>query len=251
MIEQEFYHDGASALHRLDPRAKLIVIVCFSFAVALAERLLVVIPCFFLSLLLLWLSRVSGRQAVKRLTVVNVFILILWVFLPFTVEGHALFRAGPLVATREGVMFSALVTLKANAILLSMMALVASTTIFDVGRAMRRLYVPEKIAHLILFTYRYLHVMHMEYQRIMKAVRVRGFRPGTNLHTYRTYGYILGMLFVRSYDRAERIRAAMLCRGFSGRFYDLSTFVFKPADWLAVAFLLVAVGGIVCMHWMN
>jgi cobalt/nickel transport system permease protein len=93
--------------------------------------------------------------------------------------------------------------------------------------------------------------MHMEYQRIMKAVRVRGFRPGTNLHTYRTYGYILGMLFVRSYDRAERIRAAMLCRGFSGRFYDLSTFVFKPADWLAVAFLLVAVGGIVCMHWMN
>jgi cobalt/nickel transport system permease protein len=247
-IEQN-WPTGVTAMGRLDPRAKVLMISGFSVAVALFQRLFPVIPAFFVALLLLWLSRMPARVAFRRLLVVNGFIFILWVFLPFTVEGKALFRVGPLVATREGLVYSALITAKGNAILVSVMALVASTSVFDVGRALRRLYVPEKIALLILFTYRYLDVIQLEYQRILRAIRVRGFNPGTNLHTYRTYAYVLGMLFIRSYDRGERIRAAMVCRGFSGKFYDLSALVFKPADWLAMSFMLMAIVGTACLHW--
>ena len=61
-------------------------------------------------------------------------------------------------------------------------------------------------------------------------MKMRGFRPRMNWHTYRTYGYLVGMLLVRSLERSERIVAAMKCRGFRGRFYLLDHFAFSSAD---------------------
>ena len=51
-----------------------------------------------------------------------------------------------------------------------------------------------------------------------------------NRHTYRAYGYLVGMLLVRSLDRSERIVAAMKCRGFRGRFYLLDHFAYSLHD---------------------
>ena len=73
-------------------------------------------------------------------------------------------------------------------------------------------------------TYRYVFVLEQEYQRLMRAVKIRGFQPATNLHTYRTYAYVVGMLFVRAAERAERVQQAMLCRGFKRKFYCLQEF---------------------------
>jgi cobalt/nickel transport system permease protein len=121
------------------------------------------------------------------------------------------------------------------------MAFVATMSVFTMGRAMRHLHVPNKIVQLFFFTYRYIHVIHMEYQRLMKTLKIRGFYPRTNLHTYRTYAYLVGMVIVRSHDRAERVRAAMLCRGFSGTFYDLSEFSFKASDLVALVLMLMVI----------
>ena len=70
------------------------------------------------------------------------------------------------------------------------------------------------------------------HRRLVRAVRVRGFRPGTNLHTYRTYAYIVGMLLVRSYCRADRVHRAMLCRGFRNKFHCLQEFKAGRNEWL-------------------
>jgi len=59
---------------------------------------------------------------------------------------------------------------------------------------------------------------------------IRCFKPGTNMHTYRTYAYLVGMLIVRSYERSQRIYQAMLCRGFSGRFPVVSHFRLGKGD---------------------
>jgi cobalt/nickel transport system permease protein len=50
-------------------------------------------------------------------------------------------------------------------------------------------------------------------------MRARAFRPGCGPHCWRSVGYLFGMLMVRSLERAERIDAAMRCRGFDGRFH--------------------------------
>ncbi|MFW5792080.1 MAG: energy-coupling factor transporter transmembrane component T family protein, partial [Desulfohalobiaceae bacterium] len=72
--------------------------------------------------------------------------------------------------------------------------------------------------------------IEQEYLRLRRAMKTRAFRPRTNLHTYRSYGHLLGMLFVRSFDRAERVHQAMRCRGFKGRFYSLTEFSLTSRD---------------------
>ena len=92
--------------------------------------------------------------------------------------------------------------------------------------------VPDKIVHLFFFCFRYIHVIHEEYHRLVNTMKVRGFKPGTNMHTYRTYAYLVGMLLVMSFDRSQRILAAMKCRGFKGKFYILHDYGMKKADYV-------------------
>jgi cobalt/nickel transport system permease protein len=82
---------------------------------------------------------------------------------------------------------------------------------------------------LLLLAYRYIFVIEQEYQRLYRAAKMRNFRPASNLHTYRTYAYLVGMLFVRASERARRVHLAMKCRGFTGRFHSLAHFA--PTHW--------------------
>jgi len=152
---------------------------------------------------------------------------------------------GPFGVSREGVLVSARITLKSNAILLAFITLIASNTVATLGSALGRLRVPEKIIYLLLLNYRYIFVMEEEYRRLLRSASIRGFRPSSNLHTYKTYAYLIGMLFVMASDRAERVYKAMLCRGFAGRFYSLHEFSFSRLDliWLVVVTIAVIGGG--------
>jgi len=248
MIQEQF-STGKSFVHGLDPRIKIIVAVLFSVVVAVSTRFLALLPALAVSLLLVVLTKLSARKVFYRLLLVNGLILFLWLLLPFTFKGEALFKIGPLVGTKEGVLYASQITVKCNAILLAMIALLATIPIFTLGRAMSQLYFPEKIIHLFLFTYRYIHVIFQEYRRLINAMRIRSFIPGTNLHTYRSYAYLLGMLLVKSYDRAERVHKAMLCRGFSGKYYTLSRFSVKIRDILYLSFMLAAILGLVILQW--
>ena len=248
MIEEQF-STGESFIHSLDPRVKIIVAILFSMVVAVSSNFLSLLPALAVSLSLIVLGKLSMRKVFYRLLLVNGLILFLWLFLPFTYKGEALFNIGPLVGTREGVLYASQITVKCNAILLAMIALISTTPVFTLGHAMSQLYFPDKIIHLFLFTYRYIHVIFQEYYRLINAMRIRGFIPRTNLHTYRSYAYLLGMLLVRSYDRAERIHKAMLCRGFNGRYYTLSRFSVKMGDILYLSVMLAAILGLVILQW--
>jgi cobalt/nickel transport system permease protein len=248
MIEEEF-STGKSFIHGLDPRIRIIVAALFSVVVATSTNLLALIPALAVSLLLIVLTKLPTRKVFYRLLLVNGLILFLWLLLPFTFKGEQLFTIGPLVGTKEGVMYASQITLKCNAILLAMIALLATIPIFTLGHAMNQLYFPEKLIHLFLFTYRYIHVIFQEYHRLINAMRIRGFIPQTNLHTYRSYAYLVGMLLVKSYDRAERVHKAMLCRGFSGKYFTLSRFSIKIGDIFYLSFMLAAILGLVILQW--
>ena len=248
MIEEQF-STGNSFVHSLDPRVKIIVAILFSVVVAVSSNFSALLPALAVSLFLIVLGKLSFKKVLHRLLLVNGLILFLWLFLPFTYKGEALFNIGPLVGTAEGVLYASQITVKCNAILLAMIALISTTPVFTLGHAMSQLYFPDKIIHLFLFTYRYIHVISQEYYRLINAMRIRGFIPRTNLHTYRSYAYLVGMLLVKSYDRAERINKAMLCRGFNGRYYTLSRFSVKMGDILYLSVMLAAILGLVILQW--
>jgi len=215
---------GNSQMHRCDPRIRLVSATAYAFGVALFHEFPALAAALALSMVLLSFARLPLREVLKRLAVVNGLVVLLWLVIPFTFPGEALFRIGPLLASRPGIALAAQITLKSNAILIAFIALVATMPLATLGYALNQLRVPDKIVHLLLMTYRYVFVLEQEYQRLMRAVKIRGFQPATNLHTYRTYAYVVGMLFVRAAERAERVQQAMLCRGFKRKFYCLQEF---------------------------
>jgi len=248
MSLSEPFAEGDSLIHRLDPRGRILVAALFAVLVAAAATYATAIGGLALAAFCLALARLPLKKVLTRLLVVNGFIFFLWAVLPFTHPGETLWRLGPLAASREGLLLTGLITLKSNAIILALMALVATMPVITLGQALQQLRLPGKLCHLLLFTYRYLHVFELEYQRLVQAMKIRGFQPKTNLHTYRSYAYLAAMLLVRSYDRAERVFQAMLCRGFQGKFYTLRTFIWSRRDVWFLAAALPVLAGLFCLE---
>jgi len=218
---QEPFASGDSAIHQLSPTLRVVAAAAYSFLVALAHGLPTLAAALVFSLLMVLFARLPLARVLQRLTVVLGFLLLIWAILPWTYKGETLYQLGPLALSRPGVRLCLEISLKSIAILLAMIALVSTMTTARLGHALNRLHLPDKLVYLILITYRYIFVIEQEYQRLMRAARIRNFSPGTNLHTYRTYAWLLGMLFVRSAERAKRVHQAMVCRGFNGKFYSL------------------------------
>jgi len=249
MITEPFA-SGDSLIHQLDPRVRIIAATVFSFVIALSSRFSAMIAALLLSFLLVGMARLNMRELIKRVVIVNGLVFFFWLILPLTFEGEPLFYILSFPVSREGVLLAARITLKSNAILLIFISLVATASLVTLGHALNRLYVPEKIVHLLLLTYRYIFVIEQEYQRLVRAAKIRGFKPKTNLYTYRTYAYLVGMLFVRASERAERVHHAMLCRGFKGKFYSLHEFSLTRKDIIWSGFMIIAVIGLEYLEWL-
>ncbi|EMG37625.1 cobalt ABC transporter, permease protein CbiQ [Desulfocurvibacter africanus PCS] len=235
-------------LSRLDPRMRLAAAIGFSVTAAVLTHIPAALAALACGLLLLALSGLSLPPVLKRLLLVNGFVAFLWLFLPFSTPGESIWSLGPLAATRQGLAMALLVTLKANAILLAFMALASAMGVPAVSRALSGLGLPRNLAQLVAFSYRYLFVLGEEYHRLRTAAAVRGFRPRTDLHTYRTYAHLLGMVLVRSLDRSERVYQAMICRGFDGVFRGLDSPRLGQAD---TAFGLLALVAVTTMLYMD
>jgi len=218
MLLEEPFAVGDSVLHRCDPRVKVILAFSYAMTIAVLRSPPVAGAALVVSVVLALIARLSLTRLAARLLVANVFIAFLWLVLPWSFGRTAIWSVGPLHVTREGITESLLITLKCNAILLSFLALIGTSRVFDVGHALIRLGVPRKLVLVLFFCFRYLHVIHGEYHRLVGAMAVRGFRPSTGLHTYRSYANLVGALLVHSHDRATRVYQAMLCRGFNGHF---------------------------------
>ncbi len=247
----EAFSSGSSLFHRADPRVKILSAFAFSIVVACLDGMLPQYLSLGIGAILVLAARIPFGLLLRRLAIVNLFVVALWFVMPFSTPGEPAFRVGPLTASSRGLLSALSITLKCNAIVLADMALLSTSTIFSLAHALAHLKVPSKLVQLFFFTWRYLHVLEEEHQRMVQALKIRGFEPGTNLHTYRTYAYLVGLLFVRGYDRGERVYKAMLCRGFDGTFWLLHHFHLHSRD-IALAvvmgFITISLAG---MEWMT
>ena len=248
MISEPFA-SGNSILHRTDPRIRLVVAALFSLVVALSFDFTALMVSLGVAVILAFLARLNPVMLFKRLLPVNGFVLLLWLFLPWTYSGETIYSLKGLEITRQGIELAAILTIKCNVILLLLVTLVSTMSFVTMGHALHRLGLPDKFVALFVLTYRYIFVIEQEYERITRALKIRGFIPRTNLHTYKTYAYIVGMLFVLATERAERVYFAMRCRGYNGRFYSLSEFRSSPGSLIFLLFMTVIICGIIYLEW--
>ena len=249
MIDEPFAH-GSSVMHRIDPRFKLVFAAALSIATAVSYRFEALFFALGLALLLVFASRLNLSAVLKKLMVVFGFLVLLWLVLPLTFDGDVLTRVGPVEITRPGLVLSAQITLKSLSILMMFIALVTTAGLVTIGHAMDRLGIPAKIVHLLLMSYRYIFVIEQEYRRLSRAASIRGFRPGTNLHTYRTFAYLVGMIFVRASDRADQVYKAMRCRGFNGKFYCLADFPAHRRNWIFAGLMTISFAVLCWLEWI-
>jgi len=248
MISEPFA-DGSSVIHKIDPRFRVAAATLLSISIAVSYKMDALLAALAISLVTLAAASLHLRMVAGRLAVVAGFLVLLWIVLPITHRGTTLFAAGPLTVTREGVLLAAQITLKSFSILVLLTALLATMSVATLGSALASLGVPGKFTQLLMVSYRYIFVIEQEYQRLVRAARIRGFQPGTDLHTYRTYAYLAGMLFVRASLRAQRVYHAMLCRGFSGRYVSLQTFKTGKRNHLFAFFMFSALAIILYLEW--
>lgn len=239
-----------SLLYKFDPRLKIIILFLFSIFVAVFKSVPVLFIAFFISITAVFISAIPFSETIKRLVPVNLMIIFLWFFLPFTSGGEVLYSKGIFAITKEGLILASTITIKANTMMLFFVAFVASTPVNTTGQAMSQLGIPDKLVHLFFFTYRYIYVIYESYVKLKKAMLIRGFVPATNFHTYRSYAYLIGMLLVKSSDRAKRVHDAMLCRGFTGKFYSLTNFSINSSDLAVFIIMLLLIVFMGILEWM-
>ena len=206
----------------LDPRARLLACAGAAVIFSLVQTVPAALLCLPPGLVLILLGRPRPLPLLRRLLTVNLFILFIWLTVPPTMHGETLFSLGSLHFSKEGLRLSLLVTLKCNAILLCLLALVSGISIPLIGCSLERLRVPAKLVFVFLFTCRYIHVIGEEWHKLRTAAGLRGFIPRSSLHTYRTIANMLGLVLINSFDRSRRIYEAMLLRGFEGSFHTVT-----------------------------
>ena len=125
--------------------------------------------------------------------------------------------------------------------------LVAVTRFPDLIHALEHLHVPAILTTIIAFLYRYLFVLVDEVYRLLRAresrsAAVSGQRSGGSVvWRAKVAGNMAGQLFLRSYERSDRIYNAMLSRGYTGHLYTLNPHEMKSRDYLVTALVVVLI----------
>ena len=232
-----------SRIHRLAPEAK--VAAAFAFVVTVAVTPPRAMWAFGIHAaavaVVVRLSRVPVRFVLLRLLGILPFVLFAF-FIPFLATGERIEVAG-IALSREGLWGAWNVLAKATLGATVSILLAATSEVPDILKGLTRLRVPSVIVSIASFMIRYLELIVEELGRMRTAMTARGYRPRW-LWQAKPIAASAGVLFVRSYERGERIYGAMLARGYTGTMPDLGGRRATGAEW-ALALVLPAVGAIV------
>ena len=229
------YSDRDSFFHRLDPRTKLVFALLFVLSVVLTPPGSWVAFALYLAVItgLVLFSKLPAGYVFRRSLVVVPFVLMIAIFVPFFKEGEVagsyniwLWR---LTVTRSGLEVVTNILVKAWLSMLSLVWLTGTTKVTHLFCALERLRAPHVLVMIMSFMYRYIFVIVDEMLRMKQARDSRNFGGG-RLRQLRTIGRMIGTLFIRSYERGERVYAAMVARGFDGQVRTLDQLSFKKAD---------------------
>jgi len=216
-------------IEEIDPRLRLVISFLYSIFVALEK-----LPVFFYYYLILSVPLLffinNLKKFLKGLLAVNFFILFCWILLPINIPGKEIFKLFRFSITEEGIKYTFLITIKTNLIFITNFVLLFSSHPVRVVHALHHLHIPRKLINLLFFTSRYIPVIEKEINKLERAMKVRCFKPKTDMHTYRTFGNLVGQIILRSYERSERIYKAMLLRSFSGIFWTYHHFKWSKKD---------------------
>lgn len=248
------YHDAQSLIHRLNPRVKISVTILFILSnLLLPDGAWTGFSLSWGLVLLASLSSTLGIAYTLKRSLIALPFALAAVTVIFSIPGEAIAQVQigsfHLVVTDAGLLRFASILLRSWLSIQMAVLLVATTPFPDLLHAMRHLHVPAVLVAIVSFMYRYLFVLADEAIRLLRARQARSASAegldsgGTLLWRARVAGNMAGQLFLRSYERSDRIYNAMLARGYTGTLLTLNPHTMQSQDWavfiLSILLLLI------------
>lgn len=206
---------GHSLLHRLPSWSKIVALVGFMLIVVATPRGAWPAYAAYLALLLalIVISRVPFTFLLPRMAVEIPF-LIFAATMPFVARGPRVDVFGWSLS-QEGLDGAGALVAKGTLGVLAALLLGATTEIRDLLVGLQKLRLPQQLVEILAFMLRYLSVIADDLRRLRIAQQARGF-TARNIRQWPTLASTVGTLFVRSFERGERVHRAMLARGYRG-----------------------------------
>lgn len=206
---------GHSPIHHLPPETKVAALLALVVAVVGTPREAIWAFAVYATLLagVVVVAGLPVGFVLRRLAIETPFVLFA-VFMPF-LGGGPRTAVGPLSLSVEGLWGAWNILAKGTLGLAGSVLLVATTEVSDILRGLERLHTPRLLTAIAGFMVRYLEVVAGELSRMRTAMAARGYRPRW-LGQTRALATSAGALFIRSYERGERVYQAMTARGYAG-----------------------------------
>ncbi len=263
------YCAGQSFIHRLDARAKLVVALSLILTAALLpDRSWLAFGLLQALLLLATLASRVGFGLVQRRSVVALPFTLAALTVVVTTPGETLLSipapGGAWAVSDAGLLRFASIVVRSYLSIQAAVLLAATTQFPALLQAMRTLGIPRVLVATGGFLYRYLFVLADEAQRLLRAREARSAEPpaaadrslyarragGSLSWRARVTGGMSGSLFIRSYERSERIYTAMVARGYDGEIRTFALPALRPLDWaMAIAAVLALAALLVLNRW--
>jgi cobalt/nickel transport system permease protein len=203
--------------HSLAPRTRLLCTLLIVFAIALTPNgrwwTWGIYGLGVLGVILL--SRVTLPVLLKRIAVEFAFVGVVLLGTLFRDGGEVLWSWGVLKITTVGLTVLGSVTLKALLSLMMLNVLTLTTSIPALLNALVALRTPPLLVAILASMYRYINVLIGEFNAMRRAAASRNL-SGNNRWQRKVIGNMMGSLFIRTYERGERVYQAMQARGYQG-----------------------------------
>jgi len=198
------YSDIKSPVHSIPPGIKIAsTIFLITLLSVLPYKILILsIPPIFLFLIIIFaVSKIPLIFIIKRVLIIFPFLL------PVIILNFFF--------TKEGIIVSIILTIRSILSIISVVILISVTKFRDILRTLSGWHLPKILILILSFMYRYFFLLTDESEKMVRSVKVRsGKRAKFSL--IKVYAHILGILFIKSYERSDRVYKAMLIRGYNG-----------------------------------
>lgn len=218
---------GHSPVHRAPAQLKLVALLGFMLTVVATPSEWYAVFGGYLVILLavILVSGVPVPYIAKRMVVETPFVVFA-LLMPFIATGPQTEILGITVA-EHGLLAAWGLLAKGTLGVMASLTLAATTEPVDVLRGLERLRMPDLLVQIMGFMIRYLDVVTAEMSRMLTGMRSRGCDPRSPRH-WPVLARSLGALFIRAYERGERVHLAMVSRGYTGTLPEMSSHPGRP-----------------------
>ncbi len=257
------YFPGNSAIHKMDPRVKIMLTLLYMVLVFVANNALsyLLLFCFLSSCILI--SKISMKFFLKGLRPLIIIICFTGILNMFMTPGDPLFSIWKITATREGLSLAVFMILRIVFLIMGTSLLTYTTSpilltdgIEKLLNPFRKIGVPaHELAMMMTIALRFISTLIEETDKIMKAQSSRGadFESGNLIKRAKSFIPLLVPLFINAFKRAEELAMAMECRCYHGgenrtRMRQLKT---TNIDYISVGIFVLVTAGIICLRFVH